>query len=38
MFSQRYGVAQDLVAASMAVSTAMALGTVTLVMVLVALV
>ena len=38
MFSQRYGVAQDLVAASMAVSSAMALGTVTLVMVLVALV
>jgi predicted permease len=38
MFSQRYGVAQDLVAASMAVSTAMALGTVTLMMVLVALV
>jgi len=36
MFSQRYGVAQDLVAASMAVSTAMALGTVTLVMALMA--
>jgi predicted permease len=32
MFSQRYGVAQDLVAATMAVSTAMALGTVTLAM------
>jgi predicted permease len=32
MFSQRYAIAQDLVAASMAVSTAMALGTVTLVM------
>ena len=31
-FSQRYGVAQDLVAATMAVSTAMALGTVTLAM------
>ena len=37
MFSQRYGVAQDLVAASMAVSTALALGTVTLVMALVPL-
>jgi predicted permease len=36
MFSQRYGVAQDLVAASMAVSTALALGTVTLVMALMA--
>jgi predicted permease len=32
MFSQRYGVAQDMVAATMAVSTAMALGTVTLAM------
>ena len=32
MFSQRYGVEQDLVAATMAVSTAMALGTVTLAM------
>ena len=32
MFSQRYGVAQDLVAATMAVSTALALGTVTLAM------
>jgi hypothetical protein len=37
MFSQRYGVAQDLVAASMAVSTALALATVTLVMALVPL-
>jgi predicted permease len=36
MFSQRYGVAQDLVAATMAVSTALALGTVTLVMALMA--
>ena len=38
MFSQRYAIAQDLVAASMAVSTAMALGTVTLVMALMAVV
>ena len=36
MFSQRYAIAQDLVAASMAVSTAMALGSVTLVMALMA--
>lgn len=35
MFSQRYGVVQDLVSASMAVSTALALGSVTLVMALV---
>jgi predicted permease len=38
MFSQRYAIAQDLVAASMAVSTAMALGTVTLEMALMAVV
>jgi hypothetical protein len=38
MFSQRFAIAQDLVAASMAVSTAMALGTVTLVMALMAVV